>query len=137
MGAFTPFKRNANRFNYVPRYYDPAKEEREQRREELLGRRRDSENEEYIPGDYIRTQREARNARRAASGRPTSKSPFRVWIMLAVVVALLIMGSSLFNSLTKMMDSTTPKAAQGSAPQEVEFNPEATIIIVPNDYVEE
>ena len=32
MLGFTPFKRHANKFNYIPRYYDPEKEAREQRR---------------------------------------------------------------------------------------------------------
>ena len=32
MGLFTPVKKHPNRFNYIPRYYDPVKEAREQRR---------------------------------------------------------------------------------------------------------
>ena len=28
MLGFTPFKRHANKFNYIPRYYDPEKEAR-------------------------------------------------------------------------------------------------------------
>ena len=39
MGFFSPHKRHANKFNYIPRYYDPAKEEREMRRAELRGER--------------------------------------------------------------------------------------------------
>ena len=39
MLGFTPFKRHANKFNYIPRYYDPEKEAREQRRAELRGER--------------------------------------------------------------------------------------------------
>ena len=35
MLGFTPFKKHANKFNYIPRYYDPEKEAREQRRAEL------------------------------------------------------------------------------------------------------
>ena len=31
MLGFTPFKRHPNKFNYIPRYYDPEKEAREQR----------------------------------------------------------------------------------------------------------
>ena len=37
MLGFTPFKRHPNKFNYIPRYYDPEKEAREQRRAELRG----------------------------------------------------------------------------------------------------
>ena len=39
MLGFTPFKKHANRFQYTPRYYDPQKEAREQRRAVLSGRR--------------------------------------------------------------------------------------------------
>ena len=39
MLGFTPFKRHPNKFNYIPRYYDPEKEAREQRRAELRGER--------------------------------------------------------------------------------------------------
>jgi len=35
MSGFTPFKKHANKFNYLPRYYDPEKEERDRRRAEL------------------------------------------------------------------------------------------------------
>ena len=41
MLGFSPFKKHANKFNYTPRYYDPEKEAREQRRAELYGRRSD------------------------------------------------------------------------------------------------
>lgn len=37
MLGFSPFKKHANKFNYIPRYYDPEKEAREQRRAELRG----------------------------------------------------------------------------------------------------
>ena len=63
MLGFTPFKRHPNKFNYIPRYYDPEKEAREQRRAELRGERAEDADREYQPGQYIRTQREARDAR--------------------------------------------------------------------------
>ena len=63
MLGFTPFKRHANKFNYIPRYYDPEKEAREQRRAELRGERAEDGDREYRPGQYIRTQRDARAAR--------------------------------------------------------------------------
>lgn len=65
MLGFTPFKRHPNKFNYIPRYYDPEKEAREQRRAELRGERAEDADREYQPGQYIRTQREARDARRS------------------------------------------------------------------------
>ena len=48
MLGFTPFKRHPNKFNYTPRYYDPEKEAREQRRAELRGER--AGDGEYEPG---------------------------------------------------------------------------------------
>jgi len=39
MSGFTPFKKHANKFNYLPRYYDPEKEERDRRRAERRGER--------------------------------------------------------------------------------------------------
>ena len=56
MLGFTPFKKHANKFNYIPRYYDPEKEAREQRRAELRGERAEDAGGEYRPGQYIRTQ---------------------------------------------------------------------------------
>lgn len=47
------YKAKPRQFNYNPRYYDPEKERREQRREELLGKR--IEEGEYQPGDIIRS----------------------------------------------------------------------------------
>lgn len=51
------FKVNRPRqFNYTPRYYDPEKEARAQRRKELLGEDplADAPQGEYKPGQYIR-----------------------------------------------------------------------------------
>ena len=60
MSGFTPFKKHANKFNYLPRYYDPEKEERDRRRAELRGERAEDAGKEYKPGQYIRTQSQAR-----------------------------------------------------------------------------
>ena len=49
MLGFTPFKRHPNKFNYIPRYYDPEKEAREQRRAELRGERAEDADREYQP----------------------------------------------------------------------------------------
>ena len=48
MLGFTPFKKHANKFNYIPRYYDPEKEAREQRRAELRGERAEDAGGEYV-----------------------------------------------------------------------------------------
>ena len=67
MSGFTPFKKHANKFNYLPRYYDPEKEERDRRRAELRGERAEDAGKEYKPGQYIRTQ--ARPGQPAAAKR--------------------------------------------------------------------
>lgn len=36
MSFFSPYKRHANKFNYTPRYYDPAREERERDRKSVV-----------------------------------------------------------------------------------------------------
>ena len=63
MSFFRPHKSKPRQFNYIPRYYDPRKEERDRRRRELHGTS-SQDNEPYAPGNYIRTQREAREASR-------------------------------------------------------------------------
>ena len=63
MSFFRPHKTKPRQFNYIPRHYDPVKEERDRRRRELHGTST-ADDEEYTPGKYIRTQREARDASR-------------------------------------------------------------------------
>ncbi|MFI3303432.1 MAG: hypothetical protein SNF68_02005 [Rikenellaceae bacterium] len=134
MGAFTPFKRNANKFKYVPRYYDPAKEAREQRRTELFGERLDEKysGEEYRPGQYIKKSRDARSARRAES---KSSGKQRMWISIVILLVVFYMGSMLYGKIMQLLDLTEP--TESSAVVEEEFNPYTPITIVPNDYVEE
>ena len=55
MLGFSPFKKHANKFNYIPRYYDPEEERRAQRRAELLGESPEHAKHEYVPGQYVRT----------------------------------------------------------------------------------
>ncbi|MBQ8367255.1 MAG: hypothetical protein IJX40_05910 [Alistipes sp.] len=61
MSFFRPPKTKPRQFNYIPRHYDPVKEERDRRRRELHGTSA-MDDEPYTPGKYIRTQREARDA---------------------------------------------------------------------------
>ena len=63
MSFFRPHKTKPRQFNYIPRHYDPVKEERNRRRREMYGTSTEDD-EEYTPGKYIRTQREARDASR-------------------------------------------------------------------------
>ena len=91
MGFFSPHKRHANQFNYTPRYYDPAKEERELRRAELRGERRPDEKrgEEYEPGQYIRAKREAREARLVKEKQQSrSDKRMNMWVMGAGLILL-------------------------------------------------
>ena len=134
MLGFTPFKKHANRFNYMPRYYDPQKEAREQRRAELSGQRLEDADKEYVPGQYIRTQREARAARRAEEARA---GQMRMWKMVVGIALVLLFVGMLYPKLADVF-----MRAQRQTPVTVEeeygdFNPYAPITIVPNDYQEE
>ncbi len=133
MGLFTPVKKHANKFRYIPRYYDPEKERREQRRRELHGTSSQDDGQEYQPGQYIRTQREARRV--AQSNKDERKMPsMAIMMLLAVVVIIIYM---LYPRIMEAFTAarTTPEERMQ---QEIEeFNPYTPITIVPNDYKEE
>ncbi len=144
MGIFTPFKRHAKKFNYIPRYYDPAKEAREQRRAELRGVRSDDKEQgkdkgEYKPGKYIRTQRAARSERLKDSG---SDRKSKLWMTVLGIAAFAYMGMMLYNKLVEMFvpspertERYSPAGQNKRAMREFEeFDPYAPITIVPNDY---
>jgi hypothetical protein len=134
MGLFTPVKRHANAFRYTPRYYDPEKERREQRRRELYGTSSQDDGE-YTPGQYIRTQRDARRASRVDSGKRGGKMPSMMLLMLLAI--LLLAGYMLVPRIVESFNSarTTPEERQQQEYEE--FNPYTPITIVPNDYKEE
>jgi hypothetical protein len=133
MGLFTPVKKHANKFRYIPRYYDPEKERREQRRRELHGTSSQDDGQEYQPGQYIRTQREARRV--AQSNKDERKMPsMAIMMLLAVAVIIIYM---LYPRIMEAFTAarTTPEERMQ---QEIEeFNPYTPITIVPNDYKEE
>lgn len=134
MLGFSPFKKHANKFNYIPRYYDPEKEEREQRRAELRGERAEDASREYVPGQYIRTQRAARAARHATKddwGR------IRVLKLAGGVVLILLFVYLLYPRLAEVFTRAMTRPAVQQQVEEGEFNPYAPIVIVPNDYEEE
>ena len=87
MSIFRPTKTKPRQFNYFPRYYDPVKEERNQRRKILHGTSSESDNEEYTPGKYVRTQREARDAARE-SARSAGGSKLRGLVIITAAIAL-------------------------------------------------
>lgn len=133
MLGFSPFKKHANKFNYVPRYYDPEKEAREQRRAELHGERAEDAGREYRPGQYIRTQRDARAARRS---KEEDKGRMKIWKMAGAAVLVLLFIYLLYPRLADVFlrARTTPQKA---LPVTEEFDPYAPITVVPNDYTEE
>ena len=133
MLGFTPFKRHANKFNYIPRYYDPEKEAREQRRAELRGERAED-------GD-------ARAARRS---KEDDKGRMRIWKMAGAAVIVLLFIYILYPKLADVFlrartaPAQTESAATESAPRngldqtgisDVEWQ-EQPITVVPNDYQE-
>ncbi len=147
MGLFTPYKRHANRFNYIPRFFDPEKEAREQRRAELRGERTEDADRPYTPGQYIRTQREARAARRTAENGERSRS---VWKRVLGAALILLFVSLLLPRLAEIFRraQTAPAlpAAQHERRRANAFDQEGIsdvewqaqpITIVPNDYEEE
>lgn len=87
MSIFRPPKTKPRQFNYFPRYYDPVKEERNQRRKILHGTSSETDGEEYTPGKYVRTQREARDAARESEGSIGS-SKLRGLVIVTAVIAL-------------------------------------------------
>lgn len=140
MGWFSPYKRHANSFNYTPRYYDPDKEAREQRRTELRGERLD-DNGEYTPGKYIKAKREARDLKReqeAKKGR--SDKRMKMWTMGVALMLLFVLVYLLIPRLGSIFEMATTDSSQKKfekQQQEIEeFNPYAPLIIVPNDYEE-
>ena len=95
MSFFRPHKRNPRQFNYIPRYFDPVKEERDRRRRELHGTSTTTDEEEYTPGKYIRTQREARDASRGESNPMAG-------VMQYLVIAL-VLGFAMLIFLPRLM----------------------------------
>lgn len=134
MLGFGPFKRHANKFNYTPRYYDPEKEAREQRRAELHGRRDDkNDTGEYTPGQYIRTKHEARAASRREAA---SNSQGKLMITAVAVVLLMLVVYLLVPRIMGAFETSSRQPVQSTPAVEQEFNPDATIVVVPNDYQE-
>jgi hypothetical protein len=134
MGLFSPVKKHANKFRYIPRYYDPEKERREQRRRELHGTSSELDNAEYQPGQYIRTQRDARRAAKQGN-EGKQKMPSTILLMLLAVLVIIVY--MLYPRIVETF-SMARTAPEERATQEMEeFNPYTPITIVPNDYKEE
>ncbi len=132
MSFFSPYKRRANSFNYRPRYYDPDREEREQRRAELRGERSD-DTDEYTPGKYIRTQRAAREARRTREG---GGSRMRMWMLGVGVMLLALFLYILYPRIVSLFEIAGRDSSAPRTEEYEEFDPYAPITIVPDDYEE-
>ncbi len=130
MNGFTPFKRKPNQFKYIPRFYDPEKEARDLRRAELRGSRPESaEDGEYVAGEYIRRQREARQIRRERkNGRGKS-----MWVMVVGVVVIFLLAYMIMPRIVAAFVSDGREQVR-PVDEYKEFDPYAPIRIVPNDY---
>ena len=137
MGLFSPPKKHANKFNYIPRYYDPEKERREQRRRELRGQSADDDTP-YAPGKYIRTVREARAERKAQQKADNSGTPRALMIFgvaIIIIVAYMLV-PRIVKIITMAGKKSDPTVEQAELDNET-FNPYTPITIVPNDYQEQ
>ncbi|MFR9650134.1 MAG: hypothetical protein SNJ33_01830 [Rikenellaceae bacterium] len=128
--GFRPIKARAKEFNYKPRYYNPQKEERELRREELTGRRLDLDDSHNTPGDMIRRQVSARRGSRLE--RKGLSSVFYLVFGLAILLLIAANVAPLLDKWFGAGEAATPTQRESVE----EFNPYTPITIVPNDYQE-
>ncbi len=136
MGLFSPVKKHANKFRYIPRYYDPEKERREQRRKEMYGMSSDDDGE-YTPGKYIRTQREARKAAEDERNNSKRKVPSLVFLLLiaAVAIVLYMIYPTVIGTFSSSKKQTREEIRQRHEEEAWPYR-NAQITKVPNDYVE-
>ena len=90
---YTPKPRQ---FDYKPRYYDPEKEAREQRRRELLGERDITTDDDYVPGDLLRHRKMQRMIAADNSSAKRKKSSSFI-LLIAVLVLLVLAVAWVFN----------------------------------------
>ncbi len=131
MGLFSPYKRHANSFNYKPRYYDPVKEAREQRRAELHGTSAEDADKEYVPGQYLKRQQSARMSRRS---QRNNGGRMRMWLMMVIAIMLMLFIYRLYPVIaTAFSEKPTKAKSDVEQYEEEEFDPYAPIVIIPND----
>ena len=153
MGIFSPIKKHAKKFRYTPRYYDPEKERRDLRRMELCGTSSHDDGE-YVPGQYIRTQREARRLAREKSKNNKSRRPTTLLLLLAgfAIVAVILyprlvavkVAENLFNDEKEVRLEQAEEVREKNIEEYQQAWEEAAwpyrhtkITVVPNDYKEE
>ncbi|MDE6483006.1 MAG: hypothetical protein K2L01_04525 [Rikenellaceae bacterium] len=91
MLGFSPFGRKPRQFNYIPRYWDPEKEERENRLDSEKG-----EQKPYVPGSHIRDSRLNRLCGRGEKKKKGS-SPLMTRALIALLL-LALLGWIIFKS---------------------------------------
>ena len=145
MGLFTPHKKRPNQFRYKPRYFDPDKEAREQRRRELCGTSSETDEMGYEPGMYIRTQRDARQD---GSGRRKVSTTRSLTVMIVVVAVIVFGAMAVYQRLLKAQKQQASQQTQQLAQEEQaglereelyvsqdeeQFNSETPLLVIPND----
>ncbi len=131
MKGFTPVKKRAKQFNYIPRYYDPQKDAREERLAELRGVRSSTDEREYKPGDYIRTKSEARLNRKERESQGGSRS---TTFMIMGVVLLFLFGYMILPRIISAFEIGGAKTEKKAPINEYEeFDPYAPLRVIPND----
>ena len=115
MSFFRPHKTKPRQFNYIPRHYDPVKEERDRRRRELHGTSTEDD-EMYSPGKYIRTQREARDASRGERSGFEGLGRIAV-IAIVMVVAMLVFIPRFMNFAERANEEKITKQNRAQGPQ--------------------
>lgn len=132
MSIFRPHKTKPRQFNYTPRFYDPRKEALEQRRRELHGTSSDMDNLPYTPGDYLRTQSDARRESREDQAKSASSRLVKNAILIIVVgMGLSLLFPRILSTLERIMSTqegeavavdATMSADSVSAPRSVMLN---------------
>lgn len=126
MSFFRPHKSKPRQFNYIPRHYDPVKEEREQRRKELHGTSSEDDEQIYTPGKYIRTQRDARDAAREESANGSTSKMRNMTLMMVIIALFALIVVPRFIKFADMVreEKEAEKAKQEQMRKKVEFTEE-------------
>lgn len=92
MGLFFPnVRRKARQFEYKPRFYDPEKEAREERRRELCGEDAERvDGAKYVPGQFIRKDMLSRRGYGIKKKKNNGAGRRRVMIGLCLGLLLII-----------------------------------------------
>ena len=126
MSFFRPHKSKPRQFNYIPRHYDPVKEEREQRRKELHGTSSEDDEQIYTPGKYIRTQRDARDATREESANSSTSKMRNMTLMMVIIALFALIVVPRFIKFADMVreEKEAEKAKQEQMRKKIEFTEE-------------